>query len=224
MRSARAFPASAAVTLALVAAVVGAPRCVIAQSGAAVEDVISVDALLGAFATMPGLEATFVEEKHLGLLAAPLVSTGTLYFLPPGSLVRRTDTPRPSEVRVTSDRVEFTDDQGTEAIALDARPELRALVESMVWLLAGDTTSLRTAYHERFEPGPEGWRLTLTPRGEPLSLLIARMVVVGRGLHVHEVQVVETTGDETVTRITAANPARVFADDERARLFGTQTP
>lgn len=180
----------------------------------------SADALLEAFASMPGLEAEFVEEKHIALLAAPLVSSGRLYFAPPGFLHRVVESPTRSTTVVTPERVRFTDDTGTEEIALAARPELRALVESMVWLLAGDIDALRGVYSIAFEPGDdESWALTLTPQEEPLSHLIARMEVLGAGLRVETIRVVETTGDETVTRITDANPAREFSPDERTRLF-----
>ena len=121
---------------------------------------------------------------------------------------------------VTPDRVRFSDGSGTEEIALAARPELRSLVESMVWLLAGDIDALRGAYAIEFGLGVgERWTLTLTPRHEPLSHLIARMEVQGEGLGVDTIRVVETTGDQTVTRITDANPAREFSPEERARLF-----
>lgn len=184
---------------------------------------VRLDDLLGAFADMPGLEASFVEEKHIGLLAAPLVSEGRLYFAPPGRLAREVVHPRPSNVVITPTEVRFSDENGQETITLDSRPELRALVESMVWLLAGNAEALLGAYVAEIEGDSDGWSLRLTPRERPLSDLIGRMEVRGQGLRVAEVRVVETTGDETVTRIVEADPARAFSDDELRTLFGDST-
>ena len=50
--------------------------------------------------------------------------------------------------------------------------------------------------------------------------MIAYIRVVGQGLAVSEIQVREKGGDETVTRIVEANPARKFAPDELTSLFG----
>ena len=189
------------------------------SDGAGVAEVISLGELMAAFAQMPGLEATFEEEKHIGLLAAPLRSSGRLYFMRPGRLARFVDAPRPSQVLITPEMVHFSDATGSQMIALTGRPELSALVESMVWLLSGDAASLNGAYAPAMTGTTEAWTLTLTPREEPLSHLIAEMTVMGSGYAVQEIRVVETTGDETRTRILDADPAREFTDEERERLF-----
>ena len=44
--------------------------------------------LLRALATVEGLEAKFIEDKHLALLRAPLSSKGRLYFTRPGHMAR----------------------------------------------------------------------------------------------------------------------------------------
>ena len=49
--------------------------------------------LLAVFARMPGLEATYTEEKKLALLALPLKSRGRIFFLPPGYLFRAVEAP-----------------------------------------------------------------------------------------------------------------------------------
>jgi hypothetical protein len=127
-------------------------------------EAMDLPTLLAAFAAMPGLEASFVEEKHLGMLARPLTSSGTLYFTQPGLLHRRIDTPRPSTVVITPDTLRFTDESGTEEIDLRARADVRLFVESLVWVLAGDQAALDATYAAEFSLEPEGWRLVLTPR------------------------------------------------------------
>jgi outer membrane lipoprotein-sorting protein len=176
--------------------------------------------LLGAFARMPGLEAGFVEEKHIGLLAQPLTSRGRLFFARPGLLLRRVESPQRSQVVITPK--EMRDDNGEQTIDLRSRPDIRPFIESLTWLLSGDQKALANVYGLEFKPAvaAEPWQLTLTPKVAPLDQLIAYIRVLGRGLAVSEIQVREKRGDETVTRITSANPERRFSNDELAQLFG----
>lgn len=183
---------------------------------------VDLPTLLSAFAGMPGLEARFVEEKRIALLAQPLESKGRLYFTKPGLLLRRVEAPSPSEVVITPDEVRLKEHGREQTIDLRTRRDLRPFIESLVWILAGNQKALADVYRLSFEPEREGapWQLTLTPKGEPLSRLVQHIRIRGKGLAVSEVEVRETSGDESVTRIVEANPARTFDADERRRLFG----
>lgn len=186
------------------------------------EAIREVSQLMAAFSRMPGLEARFVEEKRLGLLARPLSSQGRLFFARPGLLLRRVEQPQPSEVIITPQELRTKDASGEQRIDLASRPDVRPFVESLTWLLAGDEKALAGVYKLEFTPpaaaGP--WQLTLTPKAEPLAHLIAHIRILGQGLAVSEIQVREKGGDETITRIVEANPARKFAPSELQSLFG----
>lgn len=183
---------------------------------------VGLNDLLKAFASMPGLEARFVEEKHMQLLAKPLQSEGRIYFTHPGLLLRRVETPRASDVIITPDRLRLRDADGEQAIDLRERADLRPFVESLVWILAGDQKRLSKVFALSFEPEQAGkpWQMSLTPKGAPLDKLVKTIRIQGSGLAVREIRVQETAGDETVTRILEANPRRRFTGDERRRLFG----
>lgn len=236
---------------------------------------LSAESLLREFSRMPGLEARFVEEKTLAMLAAPLESRGTLYYAPPGYMLRRIDEPRRSEVLVTPDRLVVTEGGAVvQQFDLNARSEVSTFVESFVWILAGDIEKLRSAYELRFaageaatetatpsdearhdddatnvdeggadghatsdastnvdEGGADGhatsdastdvpWSMTLSPRDERLAHVIRSITVKGVGLSVVSILVSESNGDQTLTRILDANPARTFSDAEHRRLFG----
>ncbi|HEX6239389.1 MAG TPA: outer membrane lipoprotein carrier protein LolA [Polyangiales bacterium] len=195
------------------------------DAGTARAEAAAVDAasLLRAFAGMPGLEARFREEKHIALLARPLTSEGRLFFTHPGLLLRRVETPRPSEVIINSERVVLRDASGEQALDLRARKDLRPFVESLTWILAGNQKALDGVYAVTFEPerGKEPWQLTLKPKVEPLSRLIAHIRIRGSGYAVARIEVTETNGDSTLTTILEANPRRAFDATERAKLFGT---
>ncbi|MEY4580625.1 MAG: hypothetical protein RL701_5328 [Pseudomonadota bacterium] len=180
--------------------------------------------LMAAFEHMPGLEASFVEHKQLGLLAQPLENRGRLYFTRPGLFLRRVESPRRSDVIITPKEVKLRDADGEQRIDLASRAEVRPFVQSLTWLLAGDHAALRSVYTIEFVPGHDQtpWQLTLTPKSDPIARLITHMRVLGTGLRVTEIQVRERSGDESITRILEANPERHFSRAELVSLFGVQ--
>lgn len=186
------------------------------------QQVTELSQLMAAFAHMPGLEAKFVEEKHIGLLAQPLESRGRLFFARPGLFLRRVETPSRSEIVITPKELRIRSADGEQRIDLASRAEVRPFVQSLTWLLSGDRKALDAVYKIDFVPGhdTQPWTLTLTPKSEPIAHLIAFMRVLGTGLRVSEIQVHERGGDESITRIVEANPARQFSREEFLTLFG----
>ena len=204
--------------------------------------------LLEGFAEMSGLEARFEEEKFLALLAAPLRSSGRMYFAPPSTLLRRVETPRRQDILIQADQVRISSGESGESngngqgpnvqgdvqrIDLAGRGGIRPLVESMIWIFTGDRASLERVYNVDYQQfieadgggdkGPEPsnrWQVRLTPKSAPLSGLIRELLVRGRGPGADTMELVETSGDRTVTHILDADPRREFSPAERLDLFG----
>lgn len=221
-----------------------------ADSGEAGSNPASFGELLEGFAQMSGLEARFEEEKFLALLALPLRSSGRLYFAPPASLLRRVEAPsrqdiliRANQIRISSSgsrgddhRPESGPGQEVQTIDLAARGGIRPLVESMIWIFTGDRASLERVYdvdYQQFsskvkegaDPVEAGdssshWQVRLTPKAAPLSNLLREMRVRGRGYGADTMELVETSGDRTVTHILDADPRREFSSAERLEFFG----
>lgn len=186
---------------------------------------VELDALLSAFAKMEGLEATFVEEKRMQLLKAPLVSEGRLYFARPGYLLRQVDGPQPSKVLITPTTLTVDDGATHQVIDLSARQDVRSFVGSFVSLLAGDKDALTAAYTIRIRDlKNRQWRMELAPKTSPLADIISRVWVTGTGLSVAEVHVFDTNGDEAITRMLDVEPNRRFDASERRALFGIEAP
>lgn len=197
-------------------------------------------ALLAGFRTLPGFEARFEEEKTLALLAAPLRSRGRLYFAPPATLLRRVDAPNPHDilirehvVRIATPRSGASDSlsdpaREVQTIDLARRADVRPLVESMLWIFSGDLAQLEATYqidYQALAPSASGrWQLRLSPRSEPLSRLIRELAISGRGQVADGLEVTETSGDRTTTRILDANSQRRFAAGEIEKLFGIEAP
>ena len=200
--------------------------------------------LLAGFNETTGLEARFEEEKYLALLAVPLRSSGRLYFEPPSTLLRRVEKPRPQDVLIADHHVRISDGdgRGVQTIDLASRAEVRPLIESMIWIFTGDLESLQRTYridYQRISPAVgedegqgdrngdgdaigagERWQVRLIPRNAPLSQLVSELRVSGRGREADTMELRETSGDRTLTRIIDPNPQRRFDSTERRELFG----
>jgi len=188
----------------------------------------SVEALLRRFAELPGLEATFREEKHIALLAAPLVTEGTLHFTPPGRMARHSRTPSPSSVVVSDGMLSFGDGSGDgyDRIDLASSPVVRLFVESFVAILAGDQGTLERMYTMAIAAAPDGqgWRLTLTPRLADMRRVLRQVTVQGRGATIEQMRSVEVSGDETVTTFSDVDTTRRYTDAEVRRIFSVRPP
>ena len=186
---------------------------------------ITLDALLSAFAAMPGLEARYVEEKTMSLLAVPLESRGTIFFAPPGHLLRRVESPRPAELLISEGTLRMREGDKVQELDLARRGDVRPLIESLLWLFTGDHAALEKAFHVRFEASASGesgsrWTLSLRPRRAPLDKLVGELRLTGEGLAVKTVEVLESSGDRSVMRILDADPRRTFDPSEKRALFG----
>jgi outer membrane lipoprotein-sorting protein len=178
----------------------------------------ALDELMGRLSKMPGLEARFVEDKHITLLQAPLSSEGTLRFLPPSTLSRETTKPQRSVLLIAGDRLYFDEGKGRQEVNVGGSPVVRTFVQSFVLLLAGDRIALEKVFAMTYSGG-ERWKLELVPKDPAIGKIIRRMLVEGRGVALESLVVEEASGDRSVTRFSDVNPERRFSDEDRARLF-----
>ena len=225
MHSWSGFLLANAVALATLAAAQGPPAG--AGEAAVGQDKrpASTEALFARLAKMPGLEAKYVEEKHLGLLALPLKSEGVLYFMRPGYLVRVVEKPQKSMLTITPSELRMVGSDGVEVVDLRQSHELRLFVTSLVRVFSGDRKGLDSSYVIDYQPGAADdnkWTLTLKPRARPLTEMIKSLRLHGAGLVVSKIEMREPNGDRSVMSIVAADPERRFSSAEKARLFGIE--
>lgn len=208
---------------ALLVALFGAP-CAFAlplftPSVALAEGSQTLDGLLARFQKSPGVSAHFVEEKHIALLKKPLKSEGNIYFLAPGKLARQVDSPKPSKILLEGDDLRISDGKGVRNVDLSKNAAVAALVRSFVHLLHGERAQLEKNFTVSFSASGDAFKLKLTPKAAPLSQLVTSIEVVGRGLVLSEMTVLEASGDKTITRFSDVNAERKYSDDEKKKLF-----
>lgn len=188
----------------------------------------AMEALFEALQELPGIEARFQEEKHLSLLALPIESEGVLYFHKKGYLLRKITKPTPSSIRITPKELSIDEDGKRQRIELSSHRDVAHMVQSFLWILAGDIEALRTHFRMEFTSKddtarnavPAEWTLTLHPTHPRVKKLLERIRVQGNDVHVRRIVVEEQGGDRTVTTIQKADTARRFSDKEAKELFG----
>lgn len=185
----------------------------------------SLDALLAGFRAVPGLVAHFREEKHIALLAAPLVTEGTLHYAPPSRLARHATSPARSSLVLDGDLLAMGDAAHVERLDLRARPGIAGFVAAFRAVLSGDRATLERSFRATLSGDPAAdWQLVLVPRGPPIARYVARVVLTGSDVHVATMRVLETNGDESVTTFSAVDVAHRYAPAEAARVFRVPGP
>lgn len=200
-----------------------APKPLAAQSSSlTASNDLNVEKLLARLRANHGLSANFREEKHIALLSEPLISNGAIYYLPQGNLVRHTESPEQSTIRIRNTLIEMFDASGSSQISLDSQPTIKELVFSFLHLLSGDATALKRNYTlSLLHPKPDNtWTLTMYPRTASLRKLLKKISLKGHGIALTELVVFEATGDTATTQFSKVQINRKFSLAERRRIFG----
>jgi hypothetical protein len=185
---------------------------------------LTLDTLLARFRAIPGLFARYREEKHIALLAEPLVSEGTVHFAPPRRVARHTATPSPASVVYDGTSLRFGDASGEQRIDVGASPVVRAFVDSFVDVLAGDRAGLDRAFLVEFRAGDaahprETWELSLVPRAPDLLAILREVRFAGEGVVVSRMVIREASGDEGITTFSAVDATHRYSPAEAERVF-----
>jgi len=220
----RAQLIAATALLAVVAATSGDERRAAALDKVAeAPRALTLDALLARFRVIPGLSARYREEKHIALLAEPLVSEGTVHFAPPRRIARHALVPSPSSVVYDGASLRFGDGATEQRIDVGASPVVRAFVDSFASVLAGDRSALDRSFVVDFLASdavhPDRWELSLVPRSAELLAILREVRFAGDGVVVARMVVREATGDEGVTTFSAVDAAHPYSSAEAARVF-----
>lgn len=180
----------------------------------------TIGTLMAKLAAIPGLYARFKETKTIGLLAAPIINTGTLRYHPPGRLLRTVEAPHPSSVLLTGSDVWMQDGGGRERVDLSAHPTVRSFVGSFRSLLAGDRKALADSFRLSLATAEGGrWTLELHPRTDAMARIVKRIEVSGHDEVVQRLVIEESTGDVSETQFFDVDTKRTYAAEDVAKHF-----
>ncbi len=158
--------------------------------------------LFAGFAKIPSSNARFTETREIGLLTAPLESSGTLTYRRPDFLEKRTLQPQPEGLRLDGDRLTLTQADGaSRTLSVSAIPEIQTYVESIRATLRGDVPTLMRFYEVALEGTPQDWRMQLTPRAEEARQTVQRIAIAGRDATIRRIEVLQADGDRSIMTI-----------------------
>jgi hypothetical protein len=182
-------------------------------------------ALLKGFSKTKTLSAKFQEEKQIEFLVEPLSSSGVIYFDAPGErLSRHTEKPFPSILVIAKKWVGILEDSKWEEADLDRQPVIMQIVSSFVMLLSGDEKGLEKVFKVVFTPetaAGNAWEIRLEPLVKPINKIIKTITFHGKGVVVSGMELLEVSGDKTVTRFSSHVLDAAFTKKEMVRFFPT---
>ena len=181
---------------------------------------------LGALATLlaerRSAETRFTEERTVSGLDGPLRSSGTLSFSAPDRFARHTLEPRAESMVVEGNTVSIRRGGRTRQMALDAVPELTALIAAVRGTLTGDVAALRQHFRVQVAGTAASWTMTLVPRDDRLAAQVRELQIVGQRGELRTLELSLAGGDRSLMIIEPLPPLPTAPGD--APRTGTAAP
>jgi len=141
-----------------------------------------LDSILQRLARPAPSSTPFIEARFSGLLSRPLIVSGELQYLGPGSLVRVVEKPYRERAEIRGNSVTIRrGDAPPQQFSLDQAPQMRSLVTSFSALLGGDVATLRRAFALDLHGSESDWTIGLTPLDPRVHESIRSILVSGSG-------------------------------------------
>lgn len=146
-------------------------------------------------------EARFTEERFVSGFDSPLRSSGTLSFTAPDRFVRQTLEPRPESMEVQGNNLVLKRGGRTRQLALDAIPEVAALVDAVRGTLSGNAAALQKHFRVAVSGNAAKWVLRLTPIDNRLLAQVMEIELVGQGPDLRSIALALGGGDRSLMLI-----------------------
>lgn len=162
-----------------------------------------VQALMNELGARSSGTARFSETRYVAILDTPIKQSGTLAYAP-GRLEKTTLSPRLERMTINGDSltIESGPNKKTRRLRLSRYPALWGFVEGMRATLTGDLGTLQDFYEIELYGSRDDWELVLVPSQRQMRAVIRLVSIRGDGAHIKIIEMVETTGDRSVTRVT----------------------
>ena len=167
---------------------------------------VSAGLTLGDLAVLLHREASatadFHELQYRRVLKAPLERSGELHFEPPATFEKRVRLPVSETYRIEGETLSMSlPDRATRQISLRNQPLLGGLLLSFKAVIGGQLDSLGASFTATVGGTPDAWTLDLRPTQPDVAKYIDVIRVSGRRSDPLRFEVVERSGDRTVTDI-----------------------
>lgn len=146
--------------------------------------------------------ADYHELQYRRVLKAPLERRGELYFAPPATFEKRVRFPVSETYRIEGETLSMAfPDRATRQISLRNQPLLGGLLLSFKAVIGGQLESLDSTFIATVGGTADQWTLDLRPTQPDVAKYIAVIHVSGHRSEPLHFEVVERSGDRTVTDI-----------------------
>ncbi len=201
------------------------PLCAaLARAQSTAQNGLDLAGLMALLARQHSGEASFVEQRFVHTLDAPLRSSGTLAFTAPDRLARRTLEPRAEAMLVEGDNLTLTRSGRTRSMQLDTMPEMLAIVEALRGTLTGNAQTLQRHFRTAVSGTADAWTLELTPLEAALASRLRSARLSGVRGEVHSVEMEMGSGDRSVTTITPMRAAPAGTVPAASGMTGASAP
>jgi len=168
----------------------------------------NVARLMQELAKVKTSKARFVERRYVGILTAPLESSGTLLYVAPDRLEKRTLSPRVESVLLEGEQLTLESGQPKRrrSIRLEDYPAVGVFVESIRSTLAGDQAALKRLFEIALEGDERRWRMVLRPTDRNMQELLSEIRIGGSRGTIDSIEFLEPNGDRSTMTITRDPP------------------
>lgn len=168
----------------------------------------NVARLMQELAKVKTSKGRFVERRYVGILTSPLESSGTLLYVAPDRLEKRTLSPRVESVLLEGEQLTLESEQPKRrrSIRLEDYPAVGVFVESIRSTLAGDLAALKRLFDIALEGDEREWRMVLRPTDLNMRELVSEIRVGGRRNSINSIEFLEPNGDRSRMTITRDAP------------------
>jgi len=164
------------------------------------------------------LRGTFEQARQVQGFRQPLRSSGRFVLSREHGVLWLTEKPFPSSLSVTSRGLVAENGGQVRRIDTEKEPGLRAVNSLLADLLGGELARLERDFSIRIEhEDADGWKLVLTPKGEPLSRVFNAIELQG-AVFVESVSLGESNGDVTQVSFSQLAQDPPLSDEEAQRL------
>ena len=174
----------------------------------------NVEALMEALSEVESAELDFSETRKSILLITDLTTRGTMAYQSPDFIEKVTLSPFLETVTIDGDTMTLKkeNDGGkqegvvrSQAVSVQSHPLLKAAVESIRSMLAGDYETLRESYDVEMTGPRESWELTLVPKIDEILSHVSEIQLSGDDIRIAKVVTIQADGDESILALTYRN-------------------
>jgi outer membrane lipoprotein-sorting protein len=164
-----------------------------------------LNALTALLAQQKSAEARFTEERFVSGLDGPLRASGTLSFSAPDRFTRQTLEPQAEAMIVDGNSLVLKRGGRSRQMALDAVPEVSALVEAVRGTFTGNAATLQKHFATQVEGSAAQWTLTLKPRAGRLAAQVRELQIAGQGSELRSIALWLGGGDHSLMLIESVS-------------------